>query len=117
MTSPTDKLIDILQTSEIEIRLRILKLFQIISNEWRILGKLKKEMNKLIDKCRICEKKVKVTDIIDHSYFCEIFDKMKDQKDIVTSKIQNYFDKLKNSLQNHIQLNNHNSSFSSLYFI
>ena len=50
---------------------RNLNLLKIFESEWVIIGKMKKELEKLVDNCRICEKKVKVHNLIEHSKYCE----------------------------------------------
>ncbi|MEM7515488.1 MAG: hypothetical protein AAF368_01000 [Planctomycetota bacterium] len=40
-------------------------------DEWVAIGKMKRGVEKLIENCRMCEKKVKVFDLVRHSDLCE----------------------------------------------
>jgi hypothetical protein len=62
-----------------ELYERNTKLLDIYATEWQIIGKMKRELEKLVDNCRICEKKVKVHNLIEHSKYCEKRFKLRDE--------------------------------------
>lgn len=70
---------EIIRLSNEEIYERNSKLMKTYLTEWTIIGKMKKELDKLVENCRMCEKKVKVPDLIEHSHYCEQNFKIKEK--------------------------------------
>lgn len=54
-------------------------MIELFVSEWTMIGRMKKRLNKLIDNCRICEKKIRVYDLLEHSFFCEKRLKLKEE--------------------------------------
>ena len=69
--SPLNNVQLMLEDANIEISERSGVLREIFLGEWTAIGKMKKNLEKLIENCRICEKKVKIFDLVKHSDICE----------------------------------------------
>lgn len=60
---------------------------------------MKKNLEKFVDNCRICEKKVKVYNLIEHSMYCEKQFKIRDQIKQLGHQFIEKTDKYKEALQ------------------
>ena len=70
---------EIVRLSDEEIFERNSKLVTTYLTEWNIIGKMKKVLDKLVENCRMCEKKVKVPNLIEHSHYCEQYFQIKNK--------------------------------------
>jgi hypothetical protein len=66
---------------EIDTRNKIMR--EMFASEWMAIGNMKKDMEKLVENCRICEKRVKIFDLVLHSDLCEGYFKMKEDFDSI----------------------------------
>lgn len=87
-----------LENSQVEVTLRLVKLIETIILEWKVIGYLKKNMDKLIDCCRICEKKIRTLDLIEHSKFCEKLNHLKEQGQNYSSELIAEFENIKKNI-------------------
>ena len=69
----------VIQQATKEIGERYYSLLEVYSTEWSIIGRMKKQLNRFIDSCRICWKKVKVPDLVEHSKLCELNFRIRDE--------------------------------------
>ena len=95
-TKNVEKLETIWEHVSAELYERKTKLLEIYATEWQIIGKMKKELEKLVDNCRICEKKVKVHNLIEHSKYCEkrfkLTDEIKQTGHLFISKANEFYE-------------------------
>ena len=77
---------EIIKAATLEIQERNKNLLEVYATEWTIIGRMKKELDKYIENCRICWKKVKVPDLIKHSRYCEKIFKIQEDIGQVTDK-------------------------------
>jgi hypothetical protein len=78
--SDINKMTVILEESKNEIIEREKFMINLFMAEWNAIGEMKKDMEKLIENCRICEKKVKIFDLVKHSHICEDQFKLKEKR-------------------------------------
>lgn len=77
--SPINNVQLMLEDANIEISERSAILREIFTGEWTAIGKMKKDLEKLVENCRICEKRVKIFDLVKHSDICEGTFKLKEK--------------------------------------
>ena len=74
------------------IRTRKTVLVELFVKEWTIIGRMKRRLNKLIENCRICEKKIRVYDLITHSFHCERRLELREKSKPLISQFMEYCD-------------------------
>lgn len=104
-----EKLDQVIEYKREETFLRSQRLLKIFQMEWEVIGEMKKKLEKLVDNCRICEKKVKVPDLKDHSKNCEKRFRLKDEihelsKEFI-EKVENFKELVKEKLKQEEQAN------------
>ena len=103
--SPINNVQLMLEDAKIEISERSAILREIFTGEWTAIGKMKKDLEKLVENCRICEKRVKIFDLVKHSDICEGTFKLKEKINsfgneflLSEKKFNQYFDEKKKTL-------------------
>lgn len=79
MSSGTEDIQSMVQEVERVVRGRKKVLREIFRAEWVAIGQMKKDLEMLVDNCRICEKRVKVFELVKHSDICEVIFKLKEK--------------------------------------
>lgn len=104
-----EKLDHVIDYTNEETLSRSQKLLKIYEMEWEVIGEMKKNLEKLVDNCRICEKKVKAHELIKHSKFCEkrfrIKDEIKTLGQALIDKVERFKEEVEEELQQEEQVN------------
>lgn len=104
-----EKLDHVIDYTNEETLSRSQKLLKIYGMEWEVIGEMKKNLEKLVDNCRICEKKVKAHELIKHSKFCEkrfrIKDEIKTLGQALIDKVERFKEEVDEELQQEEQVN------------
>ena len=77
--SREEELRSLVKAVDFEVGLRNRTLREMFAAEWAAIGQMKKDLERLVENCRICERRVKVFDLVRHSDLCEKYFKLKDQ--------------------------------------